>query len=123
MPFGRQVGRVAIPVKQIEGRIILSQQIVVDDIIPDEVAPPQQVEGHGHVAAVQIPFCRKRFHKLDLLVIDKKAEIPSLGKIDLRGEESGAPHLIRFASGRKKRQRSEENTSELQSLIRRPYAV
>src|SRR3546814_2350025 len=36
MPFGRQVGRVAIPVKQIEGRIILSQQIVVDDIRSEE---------------------------------------------------------------------------------------
>src|SRR3546814_8870968 len=92
-------------------RSILSQQIFVDDIIPDEVAPPQQVEGHGNVAAVQIPFCRKRFHKLDLLVIDKKAEIPSLGKIDLRGEESGAPHLIRFASGRQQRQRRGERRS------------
>src|SRR3546814_6469149 len=102
--------------------------------MPDEVAPPQQVEGHGHVAAVQIPFCRKRLHKLDLLVIDKKAEIASLGKIDLRGEESGAPHLIRFASGRQQRQRrgerrsrhairSEEHTSELQSLMRSSYAV
>src|SRR3546814_17880817 len=55
--------------------------------------------------------CSSDLHKLDLLVIDKKAEIASLGKIDLRGEESGAPHLIRFASGRQQRQRRGERRS------------
>ena len=54
VPAGRQVGGVAVPVEQVERRRLLAEQVIVDHVVPDEVAAAQQVEGRGHVAAVEI---------------------------------------------------------------------
>ena len=71
VPLGRQVGGVAVPVQQIERGIILAQQVVADDIVPDEVRPAQQVERRGHVATVEITVSHHAFEQLDLLVVDE----------------------------------------------------
>src|SRR5690606_41687663 len=52
VPPGRQVGDVAVPVEQIERRIFLAEQVVIDQRVPDQVRAAQQVEGGGHVAPV-----------------------------------------------------------------------
>ena len=44
VPFTGQVGHVAVPVKQVERRRFLPQQIIVDDIIPDKVAPAPRLD-------------------------------------------------------------------------------
>src|SRR3546814_13802362 len=61
MPFGGQVGRVAIPVKQSEGRIIMSKQIVVDDIITDEVETPRQRSEESREGKEGVSTCRARW--------------------------------------------------------------
>ena len=47
-------GAVAVPVQQVEGGRLLAQQVIVDDIGPDQVVGAQQVEHVGHLAAVEI---------------------------------------------------------------------
>ena len=105
VPAGRQVGRVAIPVEQVEGRIIHAEQIIIDDIIPDQVAPAQQVEGRSHVAPVEKPLGRKLFDHLHLIVIDEQGQVAGLGEIHLCGEEGGAGDLIPLPPRRQQRQR------------------
>src|SRR3546814_1001116 len=53
VPLRGQVGRIAVPIEEVEGRIIVAEQIIADDIIPDKVAPAQAVEGRGYIAPVE----------------------------------------------------------------------
>src|SRR5438046_3830518 len=48
MPGGREVGDVRIPEQQVEWRIILAEQIIVGDIVPDQIARAQQIERRRH---------------------------------------------------------------------------
>src|SRR6478735_5888678 len=44
VPTAGEVGRVAVPMEQVERRRLLAQEVIVDYIIPDKVAAAQQVE-------------------------------------------------------------------------------
>ena len=104
MPFGRQVGDVAIPVQQVERRIVLAQQVIVGDVIPDQVAPAQQVEGRGHIAAVEIAVGRQRADRVEHLVVDEQVQFAGRLEVDLGGEEGRAGDLGRFLPRREHRQ-------------------
>ena len=98
VPVGGQVGGVAVPVQQVELRIILAEQIIVGDVAPDQVAAAQQVEGRRHIAPVEIALVgRKLADQLHLLVADEELEIAGLGEIDLGGEEGRRGDLVRLA--------------------------
>ena len=76
VPFGRQIGGVAVPEEQVELRIILAHQIIGGDVAPDQVAAAQQVEGRRHVAAVEIALVgRELADQLHLLVADEQLEV------------------------------------------------
>ncbi|MNS80297.1 hypothetical protein D3C72_1139720 [compost metagenome] len=49
----RQVGRVAVPVQQVEGRRRLALEVVADHVVPHQVVRAQEAEGRGQVAARQ----------------------------------------------------------------------
>ena len=111
MPLGGQVGDVAIPVKQVEGRVILAQQVVVDHVVPDQVGAAQQVEGRRHVTPVEIAFGGQALDRRQLLVVDEVAQLARLLEIDLRGEEGRAPDLVLLAAAVQHRQRPRQRRS------------
>ena len=100
MPAGGQVRRVAIPVKQVERRRVLPQQIIVDDIIPDKVAAAQQVEGRRHVAPVEKAFLGGQLARQPhRLVAEEQLQIAGEAEVDLGGEEGRALDLVRLPLG------------------------
>ena len=74
-------GAVAVPVQQVEGGRLLTQQIVVDDVRPDQVVGAQQVEHVGHLAAVEItPLHHLLLDEVDLVLAQEDAVSPTLEK-------------------------------------------
>ena len=96
MPLRGQIGGVAIPVEQIERGIILAQQIIVGDVIPDQVAPAQLVEHRRHIAPVEKAVGGQRLEQFELIVGDEIQQFPRFLEIDLRGEEGRALDRVRF---------------------------
>ncbi|PAV67074.1 hypothetical protein WR25_24996 [Diploscapter pachys] len=105
MPFRRQIGRVAVPVEQVERHIVRAEQIIVGDVIPDQVAPAQQVERRGQIAPVQEPLRRQRANHRQLVVGHEILQFARRGEIALRGEEGGACHRVRLPTRGEQRQR------------------
>src|SRR3546814_2238643 len=70
MPAGGQVGEIRVPVEQVKRRIFLAQQVIVDDIAPDQILPAQQVERRRHEAPIEIALAlgkrRSAEHTSDL---------------------------------------------------------
>ncbi|MNI12734.1 hypothetical protein D3C73_659280 [compost metagenome] len=53
---GRQTRVVVVPVEDVERRWLLAQQVVVDEVAPDQVVGAHPGEDLGHVAAIQHTF-------------------------------------------------------------------
>ncbi len=84
----RHARRVGIPVEQVEGHRILTLEVVVDEIGPDQIRGAQHVEGRRHLRSVEIArFLHSRFDLGDLLLIDKHLEVAGIGEIDLCREQ------------------------------------
>src|SRR3546814_18006935 len=97
MPLRRKVGDVAVPVQQVESRIIFAKKVIVDDIVPDEVLAAQRIEGRCQIAPVEKAVVRQALDHLELPSIDEVFELAASLEIDLRSEESRDLHLFRFA--------------------------
>src|SRR5271166_1977336 len=50
---GRQPGRIGVPVKDVEGRRRVAEQVVVDPVVPDQVVRPHPGEHAGQVLSVE----------------------------------------------------------------------
>jgi hypothetical protein len=73
MQTGRKSGRVGIPVKDVEGRLLIAKQIVVDPLIPDQIVRshpckhPRQFDGSkDEVVAASRPSACRCDDRLDL---------------------------------------------------------
>src|SRR3990167_4163179 len=93
MPLCRKVCDVAVPVKQIECRIVLAKEVIVDDIVPDQVLAAQRIECRGQIAPVEIAIVRQTLDHLELPVVDELPELAAPLEIDLSGKEGGALDL------------------------------
>jgi hypothetical protein len=63
---------------------------VADHGVPDELGAAQQVEGRGHVAAVEVAAFARLPDQFKLGVVDEHLEVAGALEIDLRGEKGGA---------------------------------
>ena len=100
MPFGGQVGDIAVPMEQVECRIILPQQIVFDDGGPDQVVAAQQIKRQRKEPPVEIPVRRRhRLNHFELAIVDEIEKFAATGEIDLRSEERRRVHLRFFTLG------------------------
>ena len=100
MPFGGQVGDIAIPVQQVKCGIILTQQIVFHDRRPDQVLAAQHIEREREEPSVHIALrCAERFHHGNLLIIDEMQQFAASAKIDLCGKKCCATNLIGSTGG------------------------
>src|SRR5690606_8835142 len=104
VPLRRQVRNVAVPVEEVKGRIVIAKKVIVDDIIPDEVASAQRIEGRGHVAAVEVAVRRKLLEERKVALVHEQFEIARKLEIDLCGEEGCRLDLVRLPPCRQHRQ-------------------
>src|SRR5580765_8678002 len=92
----RQVGAVAVPVEQVEGRRRLALEVVADDVVPDQVVRPKEAEGRGQFLALEqaatagalgadrhLAHPRGRF-------VDEDVEDAGFGEVEERGQEREA---------------------------------
>ena len=89
----RQVGGVAVPVEQVEGRRLLALEVVADHVVPDQVVRPQEAEGRGQLATGQQLRATGRLgaerglaHAHQSL-IDKDVEHAVVAEVDQRGQQ------------------------------------
>ena len=83
MHRGGQIGRIRVPVQDVEGERLASQQVVVDDERPNQIIRAQQVERHHHAGRVHIAHaCHAFFQRGDLLLVNENAEIAGFREID-----------------------------------------
>src|SRR3546814_19269907 len=102
MPAGGQVGEIRVPVEQVKRRIFLVQQVIVDDIAPDQILPAQQVERRRHEAPVEIALALgKRRDKSQLIVIDKDLASAWVLETNMDREQGCRFHLWRLTDGRR----------------------
>src|SRR5215212_10750504 len=47
-------GAIRVPVQEVEGRGLLTEEVVVDDVRPDQVVRAEQIEHVGHLAVVEV---------------------------------------------------------------------
>ena len=105
MPFGGQVGDVPVPVEQIECGIFLTEQVIVDDVVPDQIGATEEVKCRRHVAPVQITIRRECLDGIQLLIVHEIEQFASLFEIDLCCEEGRALHAVLFAAAMKECER------------------
>ena len=53
---GRQVGRVVVPVQDVEHGRTVTEQVVVDPVVPDQVVGTQPGEHLRQLLSLQYPF-------------------------------------------------------------------
>ena len=111
VPLGGQIGDIAVPVQQVEGRVILPQQVIVGDVVPDQIGAAQHVEGGGQIAPVDHALLRQVGERIQLHVVDEDLELARLLEIHLRGEEGGGGDLVGLPLGRHHRQRGGQRGS------------
>src|SRR3546814_8680347 len=98
--------------EEVEGRIIVAEQIIADDIIPDKVAPAQAVEGRGHIAPVEEAARRQLLEQGQIAFVDEHLEVARQFEIDLRGKESHRLDLVGLAAcGEQDRKSTRLNSS------------
>ena len=96
---GRHPRRIRVPEQQIERERLLAQQVVVDDVGPDQVFRPQHVEDRRHARAVEEALLRHHLlQRLELGLVDEHQQVAGLAEIDLGGEEGGRIRAL-VASG------------------------
>ena len=106
----RQIGRVAIPVEQVERRRRLALEVVADDIVPDQIVRAQEAEGGGQVLALQQTgatgglFAERHVAQVDHRLVDEQIEDAGVLEIDQRRQQR---HRMRrlLAARRQHRQR------------------
>ncbi len=104
---------VGIPVEQVEGRRFLAQQVVVDDIAPDQVIGAQHVEHRGHRAAIEIATLHHlSFDIPHLWFINEHRGIAYLSKILQRDKESGAVDRVVLFCGQVGQQHREQRAAD-----------
>jgi hypothetical protein len=100
-------------VQQVERRVVLAEQVVADHGVPDQVGAAQQVEGRGHVAAVEVAALARLADQLELGVVDEHLEVAGALEIDLRGEEGDAGDFGRLvAAGEHGERRGERGAGD-----------
>ena len=91
----RHARRIGVPVQQIEGERVLAEQVVVHHERPHQVVGAQQVEGAGHLRALEVAA---RVHLAlevgDLLLVDEHAELARQREIEQADEVGGASHAL-----------------------------
>ena len=93
--LGREVGRIRVPVKQVERRGLLAEQVVVDHEVPDQVVGAERVEGPRHVRRVEIALLPDlRFQRVHVGFVGEDAELAGILEVDLGGEEGGGADPI-----------------------------
>lgn len=75
MPFRRKIGYIAIPMQKVERRIVLSQQIIVDDRAPDQILAAQQVEAERKITSIEVAVGFDALDQLELGIIDEVEKI------------------------------------------------
>ena len=108
VPLGGQVGHITVPVEQVEGRIVLAQQVIVDHVVPDQVGAAQQVEGRRHVPPVEIAIGGHRLDHAELRIVDEIEQLARFLEIHLRGEEGRARDLVLLAAAVEQRKRGRQ---------------
>ena len=82
---------IGVPVEQIKGRWLLAQQIVVDDIAPDQVVGAQHIEHRCHRAVLQVATLQHlSFYIGDLRLINEDRGLANLRKILQGDKERGS---------------------------------
>ena len=85
---GRHPRRILVPVEQVERERLLAEQVVVDDVGPDQVARPHHVEDVGHARAVEVAALGHHLlERCELRVVDEDEQVAGLGEIDLGRQE------------------------------------
>jgi len=97
MPFGGEIGDIAIPMQQVKGWVIFAKQVIVDHVTPDQILTAQRVESGGKKAAIEIAVARKLIDQLQLTILDKGLQLAAALEIHLRSEIGRRLHLIRLA--------------------------
>ena len=102
----RQVGVVAVPVQQVEGRRGLALQVALDDVRPDQVVRPQRGEHLRQLAALeQAALADRRLARLDPLLADQQADLAGVAEVQHRGQQRHAGRRL-LAAGREHRERA-----------------
>ena len=84
----RQVGRIGIPVKQIEGLRLLPFQVVAGDVVPDQVIGTQEREGALQIACrQQATLPDRRLTCSQTLFIDEQTDLAGIREIEQRRQQ------------------------------------
>src|SRR5215204_2737547 len=79
---------VRVPVKEVEGRRLLPEEVIVDDVGPDQVVGAEQVEHVGHLAVVEIAALEHLLlHELYLRLVYEDLRVPHLREVVQRYHE------------------------------------
>src|SRR5829696_272301 len=95
------VRAVGVPVEEVEGRGLLAEQVVVDDVRPDELARAQEVEHVGHLAVVEVAALHHGLlHELHLRLVYEHGGVPDVAEVLQRDHERRGVERVLVVAGR-----------------------
>src|SRR5215212_4812887 len=114
---------VRVPVQEVEGGGLLAEEVVVDDVRPDQVVGAQQVEHVGHLAVVEIAALEHLlFHELYLRLVYEDSCVPHLREVvqsDHKGRRAEGVLVVAFCEPgeRDREQRSSHTVADGVDLL------
>ena len=109
----RQVGVVAVPVQQVEGRRRLALQVTLDDVRPDQVVRPQRGEDLGQLAALeQAALPDRRLPLGDAVLADQQADLAGVGEVEHGGQQRHARGLLLAAGGQDRQRAGQQGAAD-----------
>ncbi len=98
---GRHPRRILVPEEEIERERLLAEQVVVDDVGPDQIARPHHVEHVRHARAVEeSALGHQRFETVELVVVGEQQQIAGEREVDLRRQQRAAFERLFAALGK-----------------------
>src|SRR5215210_3715480 len=123
----RHARAVCVPVQEVEGWGLLAQEVVVDNVSPDQLARAQEVEHVGHLAVIQVAALHHGLlHELDLRLVYEHRRVPDVGEVLQRDHEGrGVEGVLVAACGepglRDREQRPTDAVADRVHLLRAGY--
>ena len=86
-----QIGRVAVPVKQVKGRRRFTLEVVAHHVVPDQVVGPEETEGGCQVFALeQATFAHFGFTVLDRGFVNEDIQNAGVSEVEQRSQQCEA---------------------------------
>src|SRR5215207_8076795 len=125
----RHARAVGVPVEEVECGRLLAEQVVVDDVRPDQLARAKQVEHVGHLAVVEVATLHHGLlHELDLRLVYEHRGVPDVGEVLQRDHEGRSVERVLVSAGGKpgygyREQRPADAVADRVYLLRPRYLL